>query len=74
MIKQSVNVASRPQLSDAVGDANRFLQVASQSDAQMVIRKIVELTNDQSPGDVELCLEESIPLFYEYFPSEPVAR
>jgi enoyl-CoA hydratase/carnithine racemase len=74
LIRQSVNVASRPQLSDVVGDANRLLQVASQSDPQTMIGKIVELTNDQSSRDVELCLGESIPLLYEWFPSEPVAR
>ena len=64
LIKQSVNVASRPQLSDTVGDANRFLQAASQHDTQMTIGKVLELTENQSAGDVELYLGESIPLLY----------
>jgi hypothetical protein len=56
-----VNVASRPQLSDPVGDANRFLQAASQPDAKNMIGRVLALTENQSAGDVELCLGESIP-------------
>lgn len=65
LVKQSVNVASRPQLSDTVGDANRFLQAASQPDAQKMIGKVLALTENQSAGDIELYLGESIPLLYE---------
>ena len=65
LVKQSVNVASRPLLRDTVGDANRFLQAASQPDAQKMIGKVLELTDNQSAGDVELYLGERIPLLYE---------
>ncbi|KAF2027930.1 hypothetical protein EK21DRAFT_102147 [Setomelanomma holmii] len=65
LIKQSVNVASRPQLSDTVGDADRFLQAASQSKAQALIVDLLQLTRNHSTGDVELYLGESVHLLYD---------
>lgn len=65
LVKQSVNVASRPQLEDAVDAANRFLQAASQPDAQKMIGKVLALTKNQSAGNIELYMGESIPLLYK---------
>ncbi|KAJ4982583.1 enoyl-CoA hydratase [Stagonosporopsis vannaccii] len=65
LIKQSINIASRPQLTDTVGDANRFLEAASEPAAQALMGDLLELTNNQSAGDVELYLGESIPLLYD---------
>ncbi|KAH8629672.1 enoyl-CoA hydratase/isomerase-like protein [Alternaria alternata] len=64
LIKQSINIASRPQLVDTVGDANKFLEAASEPAAQAMIGNLLELTHNQSAGDVELYLGESVPLLY----------
>ncbi|KAJ4341915.1 hypothetical protein N0V95_007100 [Ascochyta clinopodiicola] len=65
LIKQSINAASRPQLTDTVGDANRFLQAVAKPAAQTLIGALLELTHNQSAGDVEMYLGESIPLLYK---------
>ncbi|OAL45528.1 enoyl-CoA hydratase/isomeras-like protein [Pyrenochaeta sp. DS3sAY3a] len=65
LIKQSINIASRPQLGDTVGDANRFLEAVSVPAAQALIGDLLELTNNQSAGDFELYLGESVPLLYK---------
>lgn len=65
LIKQSINAATRPTLSDTVDDANRFLQAASQPAAQALMGRFLELTNNQSDSDIELFSGESIPLLYE---------
>lgn len=64
LAKQSINVASRPQLADTVGDANRFLTTVSQPAAQTVMGSLLEFTRNQSAGDAELYLGENIPLLY----------
>ncbi|CAN9393572.1 unnamed protein product [Alternaria alternata] len=64
LIKQSINIASRPQLVDTVGDAKKFLEAASEPAAQAMIGNLLELTHNQSAGDVELYLGESVPLLY----------
>ncbi|KAH7063833.1 enoyl-CoA hydratase/isomeras-like protein [Paraphoma chrysanthemicola] len=65
LIKQSVNIASRPQLADTVGDANRFLQTASRPMAQKLIGDFLELTANQSAGDIELYLGDNVRLLYD---------
>lgn len=64
LAKHSINVATRPQLSDLLDDARRFLQTISNPAAQASIGKALELTENQSAGYVERFLGEAIPLLY----------
>lgn len=64
LAKQSINVASRPQLSNLLGDADRFLQAAANPTAQTFIGKSLELSANQSNGYAERFFGEAIPLLY----------
>lgn len=63
LAKQSINVATRPQLSDLLGDSDKFLQASSPA-SQALIGKSLELSANQSDGDIERFFGEAIPLLY----------
>ncbi|KAF7959264.1 hypothetical protein EAE96_002778 [Botrytis aclada] len=63
LAKQSINVATRPQLSDLLGDSDKFLQASSPT-SQALIGKSLELSANQSDGDIERFFGEAIPLLY----------
>jgi len=65
LIKQLNNVASKPNPVDTVGDATRFLQATSQPAAQVLMADFLELTRNQSAGDVELYLGKSVSSLYK---------
>ncbi|KAF7906897.1 hypothetical protein EAF00_001175 [Botryotinia globosa] len=63
LAKQSINIAKRPQLSDLLGDSDKFLQASSPA-SQALIAKSLELSANQSDGDIERFFREAIPLLY----------
>ncbi|RAR16436.1 enoyl-CoA hydratase/isomeras-like protein [Stemphylium lycopersici] len=64
LVKQSINVASRPKLQDTIDDSNRFLESARQPETQQLLRDFLVLTRNQSDGDVELHLGENVPALH----------
>jgi enoyl-CoA hydratase/carnithine racemase len=65
LAKESINIRTKPQLSDIQGDTDRYLQAAANPIAQAIGPKALQLLNNQSAGNTELFLGEYLPSLWE---------
>ncbi|KAH7349224.1 enoyl-CoA hydratase/isomerase family protein [Pyrenochaeta sp. MPI-SDFR-AT-0127] len=65
LAKESINIRTRPQLSEIQGDTDRYLRAAANPIAIGVFPRTLEVLNNQSAGNPELFLGEYLPLLWE---------
>ena len=63
-VKALVNRASRPSLEDLAEEGMRYLEAASTEEAQHLINRTLELTDDESRGWFELDVGKYLPKLY----------